>query len=96
MPPGTACAYADARRQRTPAVAAKKAASQWRRKLNDRDIGDFDSPDHRQVWGDATFDDLLTAGPDPSLGVPAEPHLFGQLARLVWDPLLAAETEYAR
>ncbi|HSS66980.1 MAG TPA: exodeoxyribonuclease V subunit gamma [Nocardioidaceae bacterium] len=96
MPPGTAFAYADARRQRTPAVAVKKAASQWRRKFNDRDIGEFDSPDNRQVWGAASLDDLLAAGPDPSLGVPSEPHLFGQLARLVWDPLLAAETEYAR
>jgi exodeoxyribonuclease V gamma subunit len=96
MPPGTACAYADARRKRTPAVAAKKASSEWRRKLNDREIGEFDSADHRQVWGEARFDDLLATGPDRSLGVPDESHLFGQLARLVWDPLLAAEREYAR
>jgi exodeoxyribonuclease V gamma subunit len=97
MPPAAACAYADARRQRGPAVAAKKAASSWRRKLGDREIGEFDTPDHRRVWGDAPFDRLLAAAaPDPGLAHADEPHLFGQLAQLVWQPLLAAETVHER
>jgi exodeoxyribonuclease V gamma subunit len=97
MPPVAACAYADARRQRSPALAARKAASEWRRIFNDREIGEFDSPDHRRVWGDATFDDVLTASSsDPALPHSEEPHLFGQLAQLVWQPLLAAETTHRR
>jgi exodeoxyribonuclease V gamma subunit len=96
MPPATAASYAAARRNRGPAVAAKKAAPEWRRKFDDREIGEFDGPDHRRVWGDAAFDDLASAAPDPTLGIADEPSLFGQLARLVWDPLLAAETEHER
>jgi exodeoxyribonuclease V gamma subunit len=96
MPPATAAAYADARRNRGPAVAAKKAAPEWRRKFDDREIGEFDDPGHRRVWGDASFDDLVGAAADPELGSLDEPHLFGQLAQLVWQPLLAAETEHER
>jgi len=93
LTPKTSCLYAERRRAGSPpAGAVVKAATEWRRTLGDgREIGEFDDPEHRRVWGDARLRDLL--GQRAVAGEPFddEPHRFGQLARQVWDPLLDHE-----
>ncbi|HSK28244.1 MAG TPA: hypothetical protein VK894_15140, partial [Jiangellales bacterium] len=74
----------------SPANAAAKAAQDW---LGGRFEGERDDAAHRLVWGEAAEFDLLLAAASPAgTGAEAdEPHRFGELARRVWDPLLAAE-----
>jgi hypothetical protein len=56
-------------------------------------MGDSTDADHLRVWGDASLEDLTGIPADPADRRWAdEPHLFGQLARRVWTPLLDAET----
>jgi hypothetical protein len=67
----------------------------WRKSLGDgREIGDFDDPEHRRVWGDAVLGDLLTWPARPGEEHEDEPHRFGQLARQVFGPLLDHEAVY--
>ncbi|MDO9377786.1 MAG: exodeoxyribonuclease V subunit gamma [Nocardioidaceae bacterium] len=96
--PRTSCAYAEKRERGTsPTVSIQAARSEWRRRLDRREIGDFDDPSHRLVWGDAELDALLADPPDPSdTSWADEPHRFGQVARAVWSPLLAHETRHER
>jgi exodeoxyribonuclease V gamma subunit len=81
-----AATYARARfGDMSPANARAKAERDW-------DPGRYDGeqadPAHRLVWGDGAGFDVLLA----EAGSGGEPHRFGELARLLWDPLLAAET----
>jgi exodeoxyribonuclease V gamma subunit len=93
LAPRTSSVYAERRRAGSPvAGAVAKAATEWRRSLNDgREIGDFDDAEHRRVWGDTRLRDLL--GQPAVRGEPFadEQHRVGQLARQVWDPLLDHE-----
>jgi exodeoxyribonuclease V gamma subunit len=93
LSPNTSCAYAVKRAGGSPPVASQEwAGRQWRKDFDGREIGDFDDADHRRVWGDAQFRVLLGEPADPGdADWPDEPTRFGQLARRVWDPLLAAE-----
>ncbi|UYM04677.1 exodeoxyribonuclease V subunit gamma [Solicola gregarius] len=90
IPPKTACAYAERRRRGVrPEPSAIFAAQEWRKSANNAEFGEFDDDSHRRVWGDVAIDALLAQPPVD--GTYDEPHRFGQLARRVWDPLLAAE-----
>jgi exodeoxyribonuclease V gamma subunit len=81
----TSAAYAEARvGGMSPANALAKARRAWQ---PDRFDGEQADPAHRLVWGDEAALDLLLADP----GAGDEPHRFGELARRLWDPLLAAE-----
>ncbi|HSK56012.1 MAG TPA: exodeoxyribonuclease V subunit gamma [Jiangellales bacterium] len=81
----TSAAYAEARvGGMSPANALAKARRAWQ---PDRFDGEQADPAHRLVWGDQAALDLLVADP----GAGDEPHRFGELARRLWDPLLAAE-----
>ena len=92
LSPKTSCSYAEKRRGGSPATAARlKAATEWRRSFEGRDIGEFDDPETRRVWGDVPLDPLLVAPARPDLAWAEEASMFGQLARIVWDPLLGAE-----
>lgn len=87
LPPRTACAYAERRLQSGPDASAKYASREWRSSGSDGDYGEFDDASNRRVWGDATFDALLASPADGT----GEPHLFGELAKRVWGPLLEVE-----
>jgi exodeoxyribonuclease V gamma subunit len=78
-------AYAELRRKFDVQPCLEKAASEWRG--SDYAPGDMKDAEHVLIYGsEAPFERLL-----------AEPHdgpeqtRFGQLSRLVWDPLLAHE-----
>jgi hypothetical protein len=93
VPPKTACAYAEKRLTGTPAPAAMaKAGQEWQRGSGERAWGEFDDGDHRLVRLE-TIDDLQGAPATGSLAeeYPDEPHLFGVLARHIWEPLLRQE-----
>ena len=91
VPPRTACAYADKRRGGVnPDNAAQFAGKQWVTQSNTRTWGEHDDGDHRRC-GLRSLDDLLSEGPVPGLPYDDEPHLFGQLARAIWTPLLEVE-----
>jgi exodeoxyribonuclease V gamma subunit len=91
VPPKTACAYADKRRTgSSPENAAKLAGREWLTKGNARSWGEYDDGDHRRC-GLRSLDDLLAEPPVPGLPYADEPHLFGQLARTIWTPLLEVE-----
>jgi exodeoxyribonuclease V gamma subunit len=96
LSPKTSCCYAEQRRTGSPPRAAEaKAAGMWRKSLGDgREIGDFDDPEHRRVWGDVWLADLLTGPARPGEEHEDEPHRFGQLARQVFGPLLDHEAVY--
>jgi exodeoxyribonuclease V gamma subunit len=90
-PPKTACAYSEKRQAgMNPANAVQIASKSWITKANNRSWGEYDDGDHRQC-GLRTMDDLLAARPVPDLPYDHEPHLFGQLARTIWTPLLEVE-----
>jgi exodeoxyribonuclease V gamma subunit len=93
LSPRASCAYAEQRGTGSPPrAAAAKAAGEWRRSLGDgRDIGDFDDPEHLRVWGRTRLPDLLVEPARAGEEHADEPHLFGQLARQVFTPLLAHE-----
>jgi len=89
----TSCAYAEKRLKDAPVAASEAwAAQSWRKAFDGRYIGDFDDAEHRRVWGDAQFADLLQQAARPGEDWAHEPHRFGQLARRVWAHLLAFET----
>jgi exodeoxyribonuclease V gamma subunit len=94
LAPKTSCAYAELRgRGSPPAAAVARAAGEWRRERRDGSpFGDFADPEHVRVWGEVELRDLVASRP-PRAGeaFEDEPHLFGQLARQVWSPLLAHE-----
>jgi exodeoxyribonuclease V gamma subunit len=93
LTPKASCAYAEKRRSGSPVKASQvKAAGEWRRRFDDRMIGDFDDAEHRRVWGDVELDVLLAQPARSDLPWVEEASRFGQLARAVWDPLLSAET----
>jgi exodeoxyribonuclease V gamma subunit len=80
----TSAKYAEGRVEGMPeATAAARAAETWTVPGRERD-----DPAHRLVWGaDAAFAELCRAAADDGAGGT----LFAQLARRVWEPLLAAE-----
>ncbi|HEX6246319.1 MAG TPA: exodeoxyribonuclease V subunit gamma, partial [Nocardioidaceae bacterium] len=91
VPPRTACAYAEKRRAGVnPENAASFAGKEWRTQGNNGAWGEFDDGDHRRC-GLRSLDDLLSERPVPGLPYDDEPHLFGQLARTIWTPLLEVE-----
>ena len=93
----TSCAYAEKRLKNVPVAASEVwAARSWRSPFDGRDIGDFDDAEHRRVWGDAQFTDLLQQPARPGEDWADEPHRFGQLARRVWEHLLAFESVVSR
>jgi exodeoxyribonuclease V gamma subunit len=60
----------------------------------DRFRPERDEPEHALVFGaNAPFARLTAAPPLPDECFPDEPTRFGALARLVWEPLIMAETE---
>ncbi len=94
LAPKTSCAYAELRgRGSPPAAAMARAAGEWRRERRDgTSYGDFADPEHVRVWGEVGLRDLAASrAPRPAEAFDDEPHLFGQLARQVWSPLLAHE-----
>jgi exodeoxyribonuclease V gamma subunit len=92
LSPKTSCAYAE-RRAGNGSIPASvsKAGFEWRYNYSGRDIGEYDDAEHQLVWGDAQLSDLCIAMPWPELPFADEGRLFGQLARLVFDPMFAAE-----
>jgi exodeoxyribonuclease V gamma subunit len=91
VPPKTACAYAEKRSTGSnPANAAQLAGKEWMTKGNARSWGEYDDGDHRRC-GLRSLEDLLAEPPVPGLPYVDEPHLFGQLARTIWTPLLEVE-----
>jgi exodeoxyribonuclease V gamma subunit len=93
LPAKSASVYAVKRRDGLAVkVAESFAGKQWRTRSGQREIGEFSDPDHQRVWGVSHLDTLLQIRPSPDGDWPDEPHLFGQLARAVWTPLLDAET----
>lgn len=91
VPPKTACAYAERRsRNLGPDNALALAGQEWMKKGNNNTWGEYDDGDHRRC-GLRELEDLVEDGPVPGIGYDDEPHLFGQLARSVWTPLLTAE-----
>ena len=93
LPPKSAWAYADKRRTGAPVrVALANAGRQWRSGSGQNERGEFTDADFQQVWGEVSLSGLLLERPDPAdTDWPEETSRFGQLARRVWDPLLAAE-----
>jgi exodeoxyribonuclease V gamma subunit len=94
LPPETSCRYAEKRAEgKSVHTAVKFAGYAWRSKGSGPEaFGEFDDAQNRLVWGDSQLQDLFRHAPEPDGTYPEEPHLFGQLARRVWSPLLAAET----
>lgn len=91
VPPKTACAYAEKRRSDVnPDTAAQFAGRQWLTAGSSGTWGEYDDGDHRRC-GLRTLEDLLADAPVADLPHAEEPHLFGQLARTIWTPLLEAE-----
>jgi exodeoxyribonuclease V gamma subunit len=91
VPPRTACAYAEKRSSGSnPGNAAQLAGKEWLTKGNARSWGEYDDGDHRRC-DLRSLDDLLADPPVPDLPYADEPHLFGQLARTIWTPLLERE-----
>ncbi len=92
LAPATSCSYAEKRRSGSPPGAcAARAGLEWRRSHDGGDIGEHADVHHVRVWGDAPFDALTRAPARTDLGWADEGSWFGQLARLVWEPLLAVE-----
>jgi exodeoxyribonuclease V gamma subunit len=93
MPPETSCRYAEKRAEgKSVHTALKFAGYAWRRKgSGPEEFGEFSDPLHRLVWGDADVQALLDEPPEADGTYPEEPHLFGQLARRVWSPVLTVE-----
>ena len=92
LAPKTSGTYAERRSRNVPVKPAQKNAERdWRTNYQGRDIGEHDDTYHRQVWGDASFDVLLAEPADPDAPHADEGCRFGQLARTLWDPLLAFE-----
>ncbi len=99
LSPKTSCAYAEKRgADKSVHTAVKFAGDAWRKKgFGPKDQGEFGDAQHQLVWGDVHLDELLRRHPPDADGTyPEEPHLFGQLARRVWAPLLAAEVTRER
>jgi exodeoxyribonuclease V gamma subunit len=98
LPPKTSCGYAEKRAAGKSTFAALTYAGySWRQKgYGPEEMGEFDDVHHRLVWGDAQMQALLDHAPDPDGTFPEEPHLFGQLARRLWSPLMAAEVTSER
>ncbi len=91
VPPRTACAYAEKRRDGVnPETAAGFAGKKWRSQGNNGAWGEFDDGDHRRC-GLKEMSDLRAGRPVEGLGYDDEPDLFGQLARAIWTPLLEVE-----
>ena len=94
LAPKTSGAYAEKRRGGSPVAASTlKAEGEWRRNYQGREIGEFDDPEHLRVWGDRPLDALLVAPARADLAWAEEGTLFGQLARIVWEPLLVARAD---
>ena len=92
LAPKTSCAYAERRAQNSSVkVALAKAEWEWRHSFSGRDIGEYDDADHHRVWGAAELKDLTAAPAREGLPFAEEGTLFGQLARVVFDPMFAAE-----
>ena len=93
LPPETSCRYAEKRGDgKSVHTAVTYARSAWRRKgSGPQEFGEFGDAQNRLVWGDVQIQALLDHPPEADGTYPEEPHLFGQLARRVWSPLLAAE-----
>ena len=93
----TSCAYAEKRLKNVPVAASQAWAEKaWRSNFDGRDIGDFDDPEHRRVWGDAQLTAVLQEPARPGEAWADEPHRFGQLARRVWEHLLTSESVISR
>jgi exodeoxyribonuclease V gamma subunit len=94
VPPATAAAYAEKRAAGlSVANAVVFAGRSWRSSSGRSVMGDSTDADHQRVWGDVPLENLTAIPADRSDRRWAdEPHLFGQLARRVWAPLLDAET----
>jgi exodeoxyribonuclease V gamma subunit len=91
VPPKTACAYAEKRRDGVnPETAAGFAGKKWRSQGSNGAWGEFDDGDHRRC-GLRAMEDLRAELPVEGLEYDDEPHLFGQLARAIWTPLLEVE-----
>jgi len=92
VPPKTAAAYAEKRRRGcNPANSKEFAGQEWEKQgQNNSRYGEFDDGDHRRVRLQ-TMNDLIHQPVDPSEEYADEPHRFGQLARTIWTPMLAAE-----
>jgi exodeoxyribonuclease V gamma subunit len=92
LAPKTSGAYADKRFRGSPVAASTvKAEGEWRRAYQGREIGEFSDAEHLRVWGDRPLDALRVAPARADLPWVEEGTLFGQLARVVWEPLLAHE-----
>jgi exodeoxyribonuclease V gamma subunit len=92
LSPKTSSVYAEKRRRGSSVPdSTNKAATEWSRTYEGREIGECADPENRRVWEDGTPGGLLAAAPRADLPWAEEESLFGQLARTVWDPLLAAE-----
>jgi exodeoxyribonuclease V gamma subunit len=91
VPPRTACAYAEKRRDGiNPETAASFAGRKWRSQGSNGAWGEFDDGDHRRC-GLRAMADLRAESPVEGLEYDDEPDLFGQLARAIWTPLLEVE-----
>jgi exodeoxyribonuclease V gamma subunit len=92
LAPRTSGAYADKRHRGSPVAASTlKAEGEWRRSYQGREIGEFGDAEHLRVWGDRPLGALLAAPVRADLAWSEEGTLFGQLARVVWEPLLSCE-----
>jgi len=97
LPPETSCRYAEKRAGgKSVHTAVRYAGYAWRSKSGLDEYGEFSDAQNRLVWGDAQINDLVARAPEPDGTYPEEPHLFGQLARRVWSPLLEAEVRRER
>ena len=92
LAPKTSGVYAEKRHGGSPVAASTlKAEGEWRRTYQGREIGEHGEAEHLRVWGDRPLDALLAAPARPDLAWAEEGTLFGQLARVVWEPLLSHE-----
>ncbi|MEJ7756747.1 MAG: hypothetical protein WKF83_10905 [Nocardioidaceae bacterium] len=87
----------EARRVARPQGRREQGPERVAQRLGERAQGECTDAHHQRIWGDAEIDVLLATPPDPAdTAWPDEPHRFGQLARTVWAPLLAAEEVHSR
>lgn len=83
LPVKTAHAYATRRLRPSAEAAARK---EWE---GGRFDGESADPEHRCVWGDLAFEDLLRIAPRPGEEYTDETSRLGVLARRLWQPILA-------
>ena len=87
----TSATYADRRRAVDADIAVDEARKQWEA---DRFAPERDEPEHVLAFGaDAPLERLTDAPMRTDERFPDETSRFGALARLIWQPLLDAETD---